>query len=60
MHDQTPFTSLYSTPSNDPDENISDIVGGRDDLSFWHGMVWHRMAWHGINKLESMEISDER
>jgi hypothetical protein len=53
MHDQPPFTSL-STPSNAFGVNISDIVGGREHLSFWHGM-----AWHGINNLESMGISDE-
>jgi hypothetical protein len=53
MHDQRPFTCL-STPSNDLGENISDIVGGREHLSFWHGMIGH-----GINNLESTGISDE-
>jgi hypothetical protein len=49
MHNQPPFTSL-STPSNGLSENISDIVGGREHLSFWHD----------INNLESMAIPDER
>jgi hypothetical protein len=49
MHDQPPFTSL-STPSNDLGENISDMIGGLDHLSFWHD----------ISNLESMGIPDER
>jgi hypothetical protein len=49
MHDQLPFTSL-STLSNDLGENISDILGGREHLSFWYG----------INNLEVMGIPDER
>jgi hypothetical protein len=47
MHDQLPFTS-FSTPGNDLDANISDMVGGREHLSFWHGVAWHGMAWHGM------------
>jgi hypothetical protein len=31
--------SRYSTPSNDLGENIADIVGGCEYLSFWHGMT---------------------
>jgi hypothetical protein len=35
---------FHSTPSNDLGENISDIAGGREHLSFWLG----------INNLQSM------
>jgi hypothetical protein len=38
MHDQPPFTAL-STPSNDLREIISDLVGGREHLFFWHDMA---------------------
>jgi hypothetical protein len=41
MHDEPSFTYL-STPSNDLGENISDLLGGRENLSFCHGMTWHQ------------------
>jgi hypothetical protein len=36
--------SLYSTPSDNLGENISDKFGGREHLSFRHGMAWHEMT----------------
>jgi hypothetical protein len=54
MHDQPPFTSL-STPSNDLGENISDIVGGREDLSFWHGMA--STTWNPWGFLTNVSIN---
>jgi hypothetical protein len=52
VHDQSPFTFL-STPNNDFGENISDIGGGREDLSFC-------MTWYGLSNLEYVGIPDER
>jgi hypothetical protein len=50
IHDQRPFTSL-STPSNDLGETISDIISGREYLSFWHDMTWHQqLGIHGDPK----------
>jgi hypothetical protein len=43
MHCQLRFASL-STPSTDIGEKISHTAGGREYLSFWHGMAWHGMA----------------
>jgi hypothetical protein len=54
MHHQPLFTSFF-TPSNNLGDNISDMGGGREHLSFSHGM-----SRHGINNLESMGIPDER
>jgi hypothetical protein len=45
----TNLLSPLSMPSNDLSENISDIVGGPEHLSFSHG----------INNLESTGIPDE-
>jgi hypothetical protein len=36
--------SLHSTPSNDLGGKISEIIGGPEYFSFWHGMAWHGMA----------------
>jgi hypothetical protein len=42
--------TLYAEQRNYLGENISNIVGGREDLS----------CWHGINNLESMGIPNAR
>jgi hypothetical protein len=41
-HASRTFFTLLSTLSNDLDENISDIVGGREHLSFSHYMACHQ------------------
>jgi hypothetical protein len=35
----TNLLSPLSTPSNDLGENISDIIGDREHLSFWLGII---------------------
>jgi hypothetical protein len=34
--------SLHAQQRNEFGENISDMVGGHEHLSFWHGMAWHQ------------------
>jgi hypothetical protein len=54
----TNLLSPLSTSSNDLNENISDIVGGWEHLSFWHGMARHRqLGIHGDSKRASAPIS---
>jgi hypothetical protein len=37
---------LHSTPGSDLGDQISNLIGDREYLSFWHGMTWHDMALH--------------
>jgi len=46
----SPLFSFHAEQRNNLGENISDIVGGREHLSFWRG----------INNWESMGIPNER
>jgi hypothetical protein len=47
-----------STPSNDLGENISDIIGGREHLSFWHTIAWHQQfKIHGDSRRLLASIS---